>query len=48
MNYIVTPFSQEVGTGGVGGDCTGFCGAKVTVCNTNTACGSKATCIIRF
>lgn len=51
MDYVVTPFSHEAGTGGVGGtagDCKGFCAAKVTVCNNYDACGTKNTCFIRF
>lgn len=46
MNYIVTPFSHEVGTGGSGGDCNTFCAAKITVCNIFNECGNKFTCFI--
>ncbi|MCM3205984.1 hypothetical protein M3637_16090 [Paenibacillus illinoisensis] len=48
MDYVVTPFSNEAGTGGVGGDCKNFCAAKVTVCNNYNACGTNNTCFIRF
>ena len=41
MNYRVTPYSNEWGSGGTGGDCTKytFCN-KVEVCNDNAPCGS--------
>lgn len=50
MNYVVTPFSHEHGSGG-GGDCNGYCFTKVTVCNIYSPCGThcnKVECLIRF
>ncbi|WP_158081789.1 hypothetical protein [Paenibacillus selenitireducens] len=49
MDIIVKPYGNDAGTGGVGGDCKGYCAVKVDVCNTKGAdCGTRVSCLIRF